>query len=239
MSYIVKNLKSLVFLVLIGCASSPEDNDPYKDFNRGAFEFNRAVDKNVLKPVAITYKDVTHDGLRESISNFLFNIKEPFNFVNYVLCFDPENAITSLCRFCINSTVGAFGLFDISSELGVPKYATSHKETLKKWGVQNGNYIMLPLLGPSSTRDTIAEPVSWFMDPVGYFIGTPWMIAKAVLGAVSDRAEHGETIDAGLKDGSDPYSTVKSLYFQQYGVKSEEEKKKEKDEEMAALLDED
>ena len=239
MSFMKKSFSVLSLILLSGCAGTPGNNDPYQKFNRNSFEFNLEIDRNVLKPVANAYKSVTHDAVRESVSNFLFNIKEPFYMVNYVLSGDVDNALTSLFRFFINSTFGLLGLVDASSHFGVQRRETSHHETLTKLKFENGDFIMLPILGSSSTRDAVTEPVSWFADPVGYFIGFPWMLGKAVLSAVNTRAENGEFIDKSLKDVADPYSTVKSLYFQKYGVKTEAEKKKEHDEEMAALQDDD
>ena len=231
-----------LLLGLVGCASTSEDEkkedkDPYERFNRGALEFNIKLDENVLRPVAYRYKELTPDNFQLMLSNGLSNLKEPFYAVNYALCFDADSATTSLFRFGLNSTLGFFGLLDVAADYGVPKAETSHSATLTKIGVPTGNFIMLPIIGSSSVRDTIAEPVSWFADPVGYFIGPIYMLAKAAVSAVSYRAENMDFIDSSLKDVADPYSSLKSIYFQQYGVKSEEEKKKEEEEELAALMD--
>ena len=236
-------MKNFVFfgllLGLIGCASTTEndDKDSYQRFNRGAFEFNVKLDENILRPVAFRYKELTPNNFQTMMSNGLSNLKEPFYAVNYALCFDSDNFVTSLFRFGLNSTLGFFGLLDVAADYGIPKAETSHSATLSKIGIPTGNYIHLPILGSSSVRDTIAEPISWFADPVRYFIGPIYMLAKAAMSAVSSRAENMEFIDSSLNDVADPYSSLKSVYFQQYGVKSEEEKKKEEEEELAALMD--
>ncbi len=231
----------VLFLGLIGCTNTSKneerEEDPYQRFNRGAFEFNIKLDENVLRPVAIRYKELTPDNFQKMVSNGLSNLKEPFYAVNYALRFDADNAATSLFRFGLNSTLGFFGLLDVAGDYGIPMAETSHSETLTKIGVPTGNYIYLPILGSSSVRDTIAEPVSWFADPVGYFIGPIYMLAKAAVSAVSSRAENMEFIDSSLKDVADPYSSLKSIYLQQYGVKSEAEKKQEEEEEMALLME--
>ena len=242
---VVSVMKNFVFvgvlLGLVGCANTSDDEreneDPYQRFNRGAFEFNIKLDENVLRPVAYRYKELTPDNFQTMMSNGLSNLKEPFYAVNYVLCFDADSATTSLFRFGLNSTLGFFGLLDVAADYGVPRAETSHSATLTKIGVPTGNYIYLPILGSSSVRDTIAEPISWFADPVGYFIGPIYMLTKAAMSAVSYRAENMEFIDSSLKDVADPYSSLKSIYFQQYGVKSEEEKKREEEEELAELMD--
>jgi phospholipid-binding lipoprotein MlaA len=177
-----------------------------------------AIDKNVLKPVSSAYKEVTPDIMRESISNFLINLKEPFYFLNYLVTAEGENATNALFRFVINSTVGILGLFDIGEQIGLEKAETSHKSTLKKYDVPTGDYLVLPILGPSSTRDAIAEPISWFADPVGYFIGFPYMFAKAVLTIIHERAENSGMMDSMLRDSMDVYAIAKNLYFQKYGI---------------------
>lgn len=214
----MSNFRVLVLLLLVGCSTTPEDPDPHREFNEDMLDFNLTVDENILKPVSSVYKDVTANPVRQMVSNFLDNWKEPFYFVNYTLCGEGENMATSLFRFVINSTVGLLGLFDIAEEIDLDKTSTNYKETFKKLEMPHGDYIVLPIFGSSSTRDAIAEPISWFADPVSYFIGWPWMLAKAVVGAVSNRAENAEIIDSTIKDSMDIYSTTRSLYLQKYGV---------------------
>ncbi len=212
--------KFLLLLALTSCASEPEKIDPHAEFNRDMLRLNLALDKNVLRPAAMAYKESTADGVRDSISNALSNIKEPYFFLNYLFAGDAEHATNSLFRFVINSTLGLFGLFDVGSEIGLEKAETSYKDTLRTLEVPTGDYIVLPVFGFSSTRDTIAEPVSWFADPVSYVIGFPYMLAKAALHAISDRAENSESIDRMIRDSMDLYSSTKNMYFQKYGVKS-------------------
>ncbi|MDR2646221.1 MAG: VacJ family lipoprotein [Holosporaceae bacterium] len=208
----------VLFFLLTSCSTTRDNPDPHKEFNKDMLRLNLAVDKNVLKPASSTYKEVAPDAIRESISNFLINLKEPFHFLNYLITAEGENATNALFRFVINSIVGIFGIFDIGEQVGLEKAETSHKSTLKKYGVPTGDYLVLPLLGPSSTRDAIAEPISWFADPVGYFIGFPYMFAKAVLMIIHERAENSGMMDSMLQDSMDVYAITKNLYFQKYGV---------------------
>jgi phospholipid-binding lipoprotein MlaA len=208
----------ILFFLLTSCSTTRDNPDPHKEFNKDMLELNLAIDRNVLKPVSSTYKEITPDVMRESISNFLINLKEPFYFLNYLVTVDGGNAVNSLFRFIINSTVGIFGLFDIGEQIGLEKAETSHKSTLKKYGIPTGDYLVLPLLGSTSTRDAIAEPISWFADPVGYFIGFPYMLAKAVLTIIHERAENSGMMDSVLQDSVDVYAVAKNLYFQKYGV---------------------
>jgi phospholipid-binding lipoprotein MlaA len=180
-------------------------------------DFNMAVDKGALRPTASVYRGISPPSVRGSISNFLENLKEPFYLVNYLLIADLEYATNSLFRFILNSSLGILGLFDVGKHLGLVRKETSYKNTLKTWGMPTGDYIVLPILGPSSTRDTVMEPIAWFLDPVSYFIGFPWMLGKTVFSMVHGRAENMELIDSTMANSVDFYLTTKSLYEQKYG----------------------
>jgi phospholipid-binding lipoprotein MlaA len=208
----------IVFLMLIACSATQNNPDPHKNFNEDALEFNLIVDKNILKPVSSTYKDVVPDGMRRCVSNFLWNLREPFFFINYCATANAENAANSLFRFVINSTIGVFGFFDVGGHVGLQKSEISHKTTLKKWGVSTGDYLVLPILGASSTRDAIAEPISWYLDPVTYFIGFPYMFAKSILSIIDDRAENSNIVNANLNNSIGLYFTLRSLYLQKYAA---------------------
>jgi phospholipid-binding lipoprotein MlaA len=217
-----EKLSLVIVFFLTSCSSSPDIPDPHEEFNRDMLEFNVAVEENVLGPTATTYREVTSDSVRESVSNFLMNLKEPFYCLNYALTFDGEYAANSLFRFVINSIFGVLGFFDIGEQMGLEKAEISHRDTLKKWGVPAGDYLVLPVLGFSSTRDAIAEPISWFCDPVGYFIGFPYMLAKAAISLISDHAENSRAIDEIKKNSFDLYSTTKSIYLQKYDIQEED-----------------
>lgn len=205
-------------LLITACASSPENPDPHKCFNKAMFEVNLSLDENVLKPASHVYEDVTNEPVRMMFSNFLDNLKEPFYLINYTIQADGENMASSFFRFLINSTFGFLGLFDVAELLDVPKHSTGYKDTLYKMGVPHGDYIVLPVFGFSSTRDTIAEPISWFADPVSYFIGWPWTVSKAALQMVINRHENSELIDSTIRESEDLYSKTRSMYLQKYGI---------------------
>lgn len=205
-------------LLITACASSPENPDPHKCFNKAMFEVNLSLDENVLKPASHVYEDVTNEPVRMMFSNFLDNLKEPFYLINYAIQADGENMASSFFRFLINSTFGFLGLFDVAELLDVPKHSTGYKDTLYKMGVPHGDYIVLPVFGFSSTRDTIAEPISWFADPVSYFIGWPWAVSKAALQMVINRHENSELIDSTIRESEDLYSKTRSMYLQKYGI---------------------
>lgn len=212
-----------LFCLLIGCSSTPENPDPHSEFNHDMLELNIMIDDNLLHPAAKGYKKVLPNPVQRSISSFVCNWKEPFYFVNHTLTGSGEMALTALFRFIINTTAGILGLFDVAEVMGLQRVKISHKTTLAKWRVPTGDYLVLPLLGASSTRDAIAEPISWYADPATYMFGPFWMFAKAVVEAISDRAVDEATINEMLKN-PDIYIFMRSAYEQKYGVQKNEDR---------------
>jgi phospholipid-binding lipoprotein MlaA len=147
--------------LLAGCASGPQaiKEDPLEPWNRQVFAFNDAVDRAVLKPVAITYQKITPKPVRNGVRNFFGNLKDGWSVVNNALQFKGQNAADSLSRFGINTFLGLGGVFDIATELGIERHSKDFGHTLGYWGVPAGPYLVLPLLGPSTLRDTAALPV--------------------------------------------------------------------------------
>lgn len=145
---------------LVGCASGPP-HDPLEPFNRGMTEFNDSVDAVVLKPVATVYQNVAPPLVRTGVSNFFANIGDAWSFVNNALQLRPEGTLNSAVRFTVNTFFGLGGLLDIAGEMGVDRHKQDFGLTLGRWGVPPGPYVVLPLLGPSTVRDTLAMPVDW------------------------------------------------------------------------------
>ena len=152
-------------LALAGCASGPP-NDPLEPYNRGMATFNDNVDKAVLKPVATVYKTITPPMARTGVSNFFANLGDAWSFVNNVLQLHPEGALNSAVRFTVNTVFGLGGIFDVASEMGVDRRKQDFGLTLGRWGVPTGPYVVLPLLGSSTVRDTLALPVDWQGNPL-------------------------------------------------------------------------
>ncbi|MYM69583.1 VacJ family lipoprotein [Pseudoduganella sp. FT55W] len=146
-----------VTVMLAGCAG-PNPRDPYEGFNRAMFEFNDTVDTYALKPVATAYKTVTPGFVQTGVGNFFGNLSDAWSSINNLLQGKGEDGMSDFARFALNSTLGIVGLFDIASEAGLPKHKEDFGQTLGVWGVPSGPYVMLPLLGPSTVRDTAALP---------------------------------------------------------------------------------
>lgn len=138
-----------------GCATGPDANprDPLEPFNRGVFKFNDAVDGAVVKPVAEVYRDITPDLVRTGVSNFFGNLSDFWSFINATLQVRPQEAVENLARFNVNTILGLGGLLDIASEMGIDRTKLDFGQTMGRWGVPSGPYLVLPLLGPSSVRD--------------------------------------------------------------------------------------
>jgi phospholipid-binding lipoprotein MlaA len=160
-------LEVLVFTLLLGgCATSNNPQDPLEGYNRAMFGFNDKADKFVMKPVATAYHTVLPSFVQTGIGNFFGNLADVWTGVNNLLEGKGGNGMTDFARVGINSTFGVAGLFDIGSAIGLQKHNRDFGETLGTWGVGPGPYVVLPLLGSSTLRDSVALPVD--------FAGNPW-----------------------------------------------------------------
>ena len=141
-------------LALAGCASAPgARNDPLEPMNRAVFAFNEAVDDAVLKPVATAYQKVVPELVRTGVDNVFANIGDLWSAANQLLQAKPVAAVEMGFRFVVNSSFGIGGLFDIASEAGLERRSEDFGQTLGRWGLGTGPYLVLPLLGPSNVRD--------------------------------------------------------------------------------------
>ena len=148
-----------LLLLLSGCALGPDRRDPFEPFNRKVMQFNEGVDAVVLKPAATVYRDVVPPIARTGVSNFFGNLSDAWSFVNSVLQFKFQNAAENFMRLNVNTIFGLGGILDIASELNIERHREDFGQTLGRWGVPAGPYVMLPLLGPSTMRDSIAFPI--------------------------------------------------------------------------------
>jgi phospholipid-binding lipoprotein MlaA len=147
-----------ISLLLVGCASTTgAPADPIEGVNRATFAFNDAVDKAVLTPVARGYQAVTPQFVRTGVSNAFGNVGDVGTSVNNLLQGKPGNAVSDVGRVLINTTLGILGLFDVATPMGLEKNNEDFGQTLGKWGVPSGPYVVLPLLGPSTLRDTFGR----------------------------------------------------------------------------------
>jgi len=205
-----------VFAVLAGCASGPRANpaDPFEPFNRGVTSFNDKVDEAVLVPVATAYQRVLPSMVRTGVSNFFGNLGDVWSFANSVAQLKLQNSAETFMRVNVNTFFGLGGLLDIATEAGIDRHEEDFGQTLGRWGVGAGPYVVLPLLGPSTLRDTAALPVDRAGNVIGNMNDVAWRNSLSVLEVVDTRARY---LRAGrlLDDAAlDKYTFTRDAYLQ-------------------------
>ena len=205
--------------LLTGCATvaRPDPNDPLESYNRSMTNFNDQVDAMVLKPVATAYREVTPAPVRTGVSNFFANIGDVWSFVNNVLQLRAEAAGSSFMRVNVNTIFGLGGLLDVASELGIERYKQDFGLTLGRWGVGTGPYLVLPILGPSTLRDTLALPVDIKGNVVSHVDPVSARNSLYALRAVDVRANllrAGSVLDSAALD---KYSFTRDVFLQVRG----------------------
>lgn len=202
--------------LLSGCATvaNPDPRDPLESYNRSMTNFNEQVDALVLKPVAIAYRDVTPAPVRTGVSNFFANISDVWSFVNNVLQARGEAAASSFMRVNVNTFLGLGGVLDIASEMGIDRYRQDFGLTLGRWGMGTGAYVVLPIMGPSTVRDTFALPVDFrgnlvrYVDPVS---ARNTLYGLRVVEVRSNLLRAGSVLDNAALD---KYSFTRDVYLQ-------------------------
>ena len=216
-------LGAVLVLGLGGCSATAADGDPFEPVNRAVFAFNQTADRYVIAPVARVYGAYVPEVAKQGARNLFSNLGEPFTFANDVLQGEGDRAGETFSRFFVNSTLGLFGLFDMASMMRV---AEAHDEdfgqTLAVWGVGDGPYIVLPLLGPSNLRDTGGRIVGFATNPasmlasdlVGSGVGGGYAPTATVFGGVDTRWQLDGLFRDVEKNSLDPYTTFRTTYQQ-------------------------
>ncbi|PCI69591.1 MAG: ABC transporter [Piscirickettsiaceae bacterium] len=206
----------LAIAFLSGCASltSQKENDPLELVNRGVYAFNEKADEFVLEPVAKGYQFVTPTVVDKGITNFFSNLDDIIVFVNDVLQFKLNQAMSDGGRFLVNSTVGVLGFMDMATGMGMPKHNEDFGQTLGVYGVGTGPYIVLPILGPSNLRDTLGLFADSNVDPIYRIKESHVMWGVLGLKAVDARADLISTKKIFDQASLDQYEFLRSSYFQ-------------------------
>jgi phospholipid-binding lipoprotein MlaA len=156
-------------LLLAGCASNGDPRDPLEPMNRAIHSFNESLDQSIIKPTAEGYVAITPSPIRTGVRNFFSNLDDVVVLANNILQLKPEAASSDLMRIAVNTTLGLAGILDIASEMGLHKHDEDFGQTLGYWGISDGPYFVMPLLGPSTFRDTAGWAVdSFLIDPVWF-----------------------------------------------------------------------
>ena len=223
---------------LAGCATPPpasdpealadyhQTNDPLEPTNRVFYKVDDALDTAILKPAAKAYRYILPNPVRTGIHNVLNNLGSPVRLTNDALQGKPVRAGDTMMRMLINTTAGVVGVFDVAKNVGYPDHETDFALTLANWGVPEGPFLYLPVLGPSSPRDATGFGVDIAIDPFTWVGGgkTAYRIAtwtKTALGALDERSRLLDAIEQVKKTALDPYATFRSLYRQNRAGKLE------------------
>jgi len=202
-------------LTLVGCASNGDPRDPLEPMNRAIYSFNEKVDEIALKPVAEVYDAVLPSPVRTGVRNFFSNLDDVVVLANNALQLKGEAAVSDFLRIAFNTTLGFAGVLDIASEMGLEKHDEDFGQTLGHWGVDTGPYFVMPLLGPSTIRDTTGWAVdSFYIDPVGYLEDNDARLAANTVRVISRRADlldAKRAIDMAALDG---YEFTRDLYLE-------------------------
>ncbi|MBN9372197.1 VacJ family lipoprotein [Hydrogenophaga sp. YM1] len=202
-------------VLLAGCATGPDADpkDPLEPLNRGVYRFNDAIDTAVLKPVATAYVDITPSPVRTGVNNFFSNLGDLWSAVNAGLQLRPRETADNLLRFGVNTVLGFGGLLDIAGEAGIPRTRIDFGQTLGRWGVPSGAYVVLPFFGPSTVRDTGGLVVDWEGDLVDHVNHIPTRNSLYALRVVDTRAgllRAGELFEGAALD---KYSLMRDFYL--------------------------
>jgi len=216
----------LVLLVLMGgCATTatPDDtpepevvrvaHDPWEPLNRGMYAVHDTVDRFTLKPIARGYKAVIPSFARRGVTNFSQNLTTPRSMLNNFLQGKPGPGFRDLGRFIINSTLGIGGLIDVATAQGMPVYDEDFGQTLAVWGLPEGPFLFIPILGPNTILDAVAIPVDILSDPLIHYDNSSVRDKLYLLRAIDLRARL-LTAEVLLEDSKDPYLTLRESYLQ-------------------------
>lgn len=212
-----KVVLALLVLLTAGCATvpsgKPDPRDPWERFNRSSFAVNDALDRAVAKPAAKAYKKVTPRVVRTGVSNFFSNLGNINTIINDVLQGKVKQAGHDSARFLMNSTLGLAGLFDPASAAGLEHNDEDFGQTLGKWGVKSGPYLMLPILGPSTVRDTVGRVPDMYANPVRYLEDDS---TRYIIDGVSflDLRAGLLDLDAQIEKSYDHYAFIRNAWLQ-------------------------
>jgi len=215
---------SLLLAILSACASTEtvretkhlsnnSAEDPWEPVNRGVYAFNQGLDRVTLKPAAKGYLTVVPALMRRGVSNFFSNMGTPLTVANQLLQGKGRTALSDIGRLLVNTTLGIGGFFDPASALGLLEHHEDFGQTLARWGVPDGPFIMLPLLGPKTLRDALTLPLDFVAQPLNYYHNSSVRSNLWALEAVEVRVPL-LAADALIVDSPDAYIMLREAYRQ-------------------------
>ena len=190
------------------------DDDPLEGYNRKIFAFNDGFDNYVLRPVATGWDFIVPDPVERSLGNFFQNLRAPVRFVNHLLQGDIDPAAITLSRFVVNTTVGVAGFFDVASTLDLPEKEADFGQTLGRYGVPPGPYIVWPILGPSNPRDSVGIAADSYLNVATIFVNFYILLGARAVDLVNNRAMAPDTVEGAREASLDFYSAVRTAYME-------------------------
>ena len=227
------------FAVISGCATGPNANpsDPLEPLNRTVYKFNDGVDRAILKPVATAYVNVIPSMVRKGVSNFFDNLEDAWSFVNSTLQLRPAHAADNFFRVVLNTFFGLGGLLNVADEAGIERHPEDLGKTLGRWGVPSGPYVVLPLIGPTTLRDSFTIVTELNADPVSRINQSKIRDSTKVLRGVELRAKFLKLDDFLDNAALDKYSFTRDAFLQKRRASiyrpGEPEKEADKDEDFS------
>jgi len=207
--------------LVAGCATTDNTpdgfNDPYENANRKVHNFNRGLDRALIKPASNAYGVAVPEPIKQGVSNFASNASLPQKFVNNLMQGDIEGAGANFFRFTANTVFGFAGLLDPATDMGIYEQDTNFGQTLAVWGVQEGAYLELPFFGPSTQRDATGKLVDLFTNPLSHQLKDPeryFPPTANVAARFGDRYRYTNTIDSILYESADSYAQTRLVYLQ-------------------------
>lgn len=209
----IKTSLLVMAIALSGCATT-NPQDPFEGFNRAMFTFNDKVDQVAVKPAAEVYSNVVPQFVQIGVGNFFGNLGDVWTAINNFLQGKVEEGFSDVMRVAVNSTFGFAGLLDIGSEAGLTKHREDFGQTLGKWGVKSGPYVVLPIFGSSTLRDTAAMPVDMGADLWSYYDPVHWRNTGSIVRLVDLRASVLDASNLVEEAALDRYVFVRDAYLQ-------------------------
>ncbi|MFZ0007354.1 MAG: VacJ family lipoprotein [Steroidobacteraceae bacterium] len=234
-------LPVLCLVLLAGCAvqppAKPDPRDPWERMNRVSYKFNDKLDKAILRPVARTYRNDTPRVVQTGIRNVFDNVDTTIVMVNDLLQGQFKPFLNDTVRLLMNTTIGIGGLFDPATRAGLDKNSRDFGQTLGKWGLQPGPYLVLPFLGPSDVRDAFGKLADTYSTPRTYIDNRYWNYGSYLLEKLDERArllDYDRTLDSAY----DPYAFLRSAYLQNRDFKVNGSRSPSEEEQEEQLLNE-
>jgi phospholipid-binding lipoprotein MlaA len=214
-------ISAILSLSLAGCAGSipaaPKEDrspaDPWEPLNRRISNFNDGLDKVTLRPLARGYQAVLPDPMQRGIANFSNNLRGPLYIINNLLQGKFKRSLNETGRFLANSTWGLLGFVDVGADLGMETYREDFGQTLAVWGVPDGPFVVIPVLGPRTLRDATMIPLNFLADPLFHYnndTARRWIYAVRLV----DVRARLFSVDALIEDSFDRYLTIRESYLQ-------------------------